>query len=145
MIQRIEVIHRAQRGIVKDLKKTYPGITDATATSAAEKVVGIALHTDDAAKAVETFEALVQADAANGESWAVVLDNAVYAKAKPAYDKATAIGVDPLPVIQVETGWDKAKAQEAVEKFSAETEVEVDYGSENPANEGTYDASTGAY
>jgi hypothetical protein len=154
MIQRIETIHRVQRGLIKDLKKTYPGITDTAAAAAAEKAVGLALRTDDATKAVEAFQNLVEADAANGESWAICLRDAVYVKARPAYDKATAIGVDPVPVIQVETGMTRQQAEEAVAKFAAEPAMEpVDYGSENPENtsdedgddEGTYDADSGAY
>lgn len=143
MQKRIESIYTAKRGLIKDLGKSYPGASEAAVSFAAEKVIALAAEHDDAAKVVEAFENLLAESAANGEAWATVLRDAVLSKARPAYDKARKVGVDPVPVIQAETGMTKEEAEQTAAKFDAEKtaaqedngadDIEpVDYGSENP-------------
>lgn len=129
------------RGLVKDFRKTFPGISESAAQRAAEKWVGLTVvHMDaDPAEFTKAFQQHMQQEAEAGAEWATALLNAAFeGKIKPAYDKAVAVGADPVPVIMVEAGLNKAQAEEAAAKLrakAAETGSDdlepVDYGSEN--------------
>lgn len=126
-------IGTTSRSLLKTAKNRFPGAAD----SDLEEFVLLQFRTalkhksrgtkdDDLLKlADDAFEAAVQA----GEEWAVSLKNSYRDNViRPLVDKAREKGVDPVPVIVMQTDLSEAEANAMIEALDAASgdEIELD-------------------
>lgn len=108
------------RALMRMAKKRFPGASDADLRQFVILQVDKALdHPQNTLKDDDLFKfadaAFTEAVEA-GVDWAVALDSSVRDNiVKPLVDKARAVGVDPVPVVVVETGLPEAQVRSMIE------------------------------
>lgn len=118
-------IGQTTRSLTRIAKTRYPGASEADIRQLVLLQVGIAL--DNPQRTTKDEDILKLADAAldeaatSGEPWAVALKNSVRDNTvKPLVEKARAAGVDPVPVVVVETGLPEAEVRSMIEALDAD-------------------------
>jgi hypothetical protein len=121
------------RSLMRAAKKRFPGATDADLRRFALLQVDTALN--NLSNTFKDDDLLRLADAAfieavdAGEAWAVALDNSVRDNiVKPLVDKARNAGVDPIPVVVVETGLPREQVAAMIEALDAKAADSVAAG-----------------
>jgi hypothetical protein len=117
------------RSFTREIKKLYPGITDDTAAEAVKAlymlVIDFKLNDEDGSDAWLLFEAKISDLAEEGENdWAAEMVKSRVNRARPHYDKAISMNVDPVPVLQVNCGLSEQAACDLVNSFSSEESTE---------------------
>lgn len=110
---------------MRTAKKQFPGASDADLRQWVLLQVSVALqHPSNTVKDADLLklaEASLDEAATEGESWAVSLKNSVRDSiVRPLVDKARAKGVDPVPVVVVETGLSADEVRSMIEALDAD-------------------------
>ena len=113
------------RSLMRTAKKQFPGASDADLRQWVLLQVSVALqHPSNTVKDADLLklaEASLDEAATEGESWAVSLKNSVRDSiVRPLVDKARAKGVDPVPVVVVETGLSADEVRSMIEALDAD-------------------------
>jgi hypothetical protein len=136
---------QTSRSLVKNAKTRFVGAADADIQQFVLLQMSVALDNpgrsvkdEDLVKPTEVaFEKAVQ----NGETWAVSLKNSYRDNViKPLVEKARAAGVDPFPVVKVETSLSEDEVRSMIDELDAADaaddlmEVEIEDGDEAHAD-----------